>query len=157
MKPLSEEFVQNKIIEFLSRDGWSRNLRAKELHEHGVDIKVRHNKYARYWLIECKGDASKSAKYPDSHRVNSFTFALGQIVTRMKSHGKRRYKYGYKFGVGFPASYRDLVINRLPYNVADNLNLYVFLVSGNGSVHMLDWRALRKLQIAATKADSLTS
>lgn len=148
MKLISEKFIQNSIIEHLFRKGWSRNLRAKGLDEHGVDIKVRHNRYARYWLIECKGDASKTAKKPRSHREVSFTLALGQIITRMKSDGQRGYKYGYKYGVGFPEWFRDPVIRRLPYNVADRLNLFVFFVTEDGSVDMLDWRKLKKLQTA---------
>ena len=154
LKPLSERFVQNSIIEYLFRNGWSRNLRAKGLDEHGVDIKVRHIRYARYWLIECKGDASTKAKYPKSHEVNSFIFALGQILTRMKSDGQRGYKYGYKFGVGFPAGFRDLVISRLPSNVADKLNLYVFLVEKDGSVGVLDWKELKKLQTSKVTSSS---
>lgn len=148
MKLLSEKFIQNSIIEHLSRKGWSRNLRAKGLKEHGVDIKVRNNKYARYWLIECKGDATKTAKYPRSHREVSFTLALGQIITRMKTDGKIGYKYGSKYGVGFPRGSRDLVVRRLPYSVAYRLSLYVFLVSEDGSVEMLDWKKLKLLQPA---------
>lgn len=72
--------------------------------------------------------------------------ALGQIITRMKSSGKRGYKYGYKYGVGFPMSFRDLVVRRLPSNVADKLNLYVFLVSDKGKVELLDWKKLGSIQ-----------
>jgi len=145
-KLLTEKFVQDSIIEHLFRKGWSRNLRSKGLDEHGVDIKVRNNKFSRYWLIECKGDASKTAKYPRSHREVCFNLALGQIITRMKSGGKRGYKYGYKYGVGFTAAFRDLVVRRLPSNVADKLNLYVFLVSEDGKVEVLDWKKLRTIQ-----------
>lgn len=146
MKLLSEKFVQQSIIEHLFRKGWSRNLRSRGLEDRGVDIKVRHNRYARYWLIECKGDASTKAKRPRSHREVCFMLALGQILTRMHSHGKRGYKYGYKYGVAFPEWFRDPVIRRLPYKVADRLNLYVFLVSGTGAVEILDWKGLKKLQ-----------
>jgi hypothetical protein len=146
MKLLSEKFIQKSIIEHLFQKGWSRDLRAKESHEHGVDIKVRHHRYARYWLIECKGDASKTAKSPRANREVCFTLGLGQIITRMKSDGKRGYKYGYKYGVGYPEWFRDPVIRRLPYNVADKLNLYVFLVAEDGSVDILDWKELKNLQ-----------
>ena len=146
MKLLTEKFVQDSIIEYLFRKGWSRNLRSKTTAEHGVDIKVRNNKFARYWLVECKGDASKKAKYPRSHREVNFNLALGQIVTRMISSGKRGYKYGYKYGVGFPVSFRDLVVRRLPFNVTDKLNLYVFLVDEKGKVELLDWKKLKVLQ-----------
>jgi hypothetical protein len=62
-KPLSEKYVRRQIIKYLERKGWARNLREKETSEWGVDIRVRHNKYARYFLIETKGESSaKSAK-----------------------------------------------------------------------------------------------
>lgn len=144
---LSEDFVQEKIIEYLSQEGWSKSLKYKTLKEHGVDIKVRNNKFARYWLIEVKGDASEKAKYPRSHREVNFNLALGQIVTRMQSNGARGYKYGYKYGVGYPASFRDLVVRRLPFNVCDKLNLYIFLVDEDGKVELLDWKALKILQL----------
>lgn len=146
MSLLKEKFVQDSIVTYLSRKGWSRNLKAKGLDEHGVDIKVRNNNYARYWLVECKGDASKTAKYPRSHREVCFNLALGQIVTRMVSHGKRGYKYLYKYGVGFPKSFESIVVRRVPYNVADKLNLYVFLVDEKGRVTMYDWKKLKGLQ-----------
>ena len=52
---MTEEFVKNSIIKFLSRKEWGTNLQFGELREKGVDIKVRHNRYSRYFLIECKG------------------------------------------------------------------------------------------------------
>ncbi|OGG55134.1 hypothetical protein A3D62_00835 [Candidatus Kaiserbacteria bacterium RIFCSPHIGHO2_02_FULL_49_11] len=148
MKLLPEKFVQDNIIEYLFRKGWSRNLRSKGTDEHGVDIKVRNNRYARYWLVECKGDASKTAKYPRSHREVCFNLALGQIITRMKSDGKRGYKYIYKYGVGFPVSFESMVVRRLPYSVADKLNLYIFLVDDKGKVVLYDWKKLREHQKA---------
>lgn len=142
-KLLSEKFVQDAIVEYISRKGWSRNLRAKGLKEHGPDIKVRNNKYSRYWLIEVKGDASLEAKYPRSHIEVNFNLALGQIITRMGSSGKRGYKYRYKYGVGYPASFKKVVLRRLPYDVCDKLNLYVFFVNSNKVVEMYDWKRIR--------------
>lgn len=49
-KLLSEDFVQDKIIEYLNQNGWSKNLKSKTLKEHGVDIKVRNNKFSRYFF-----------------------------------------------------------------------------------------------------------
>lgn len=148
-KLLTEDFVQDNIIKHLSQEGWSKCLKSKTLKEHGVDIKVRNNKFARYWLIEVKGDASDTAKYPRSHREVNFNLALGQILTRMQSNGARGYKYGYKYGVGYPSSFRDIIIRRLPYNVCDKLNLYVFLVDENGNVELLDWQMLKQIQVAS--------
>ena len=146
MTLLTENFVQEIIVEYLRSQGWGKSLKAKGLKEHGVDIKVRNDKFARYWLIEVKGDASPRAKYPKSHREVNFNLALGQIITRMQSSGARGYKYGYKYGVGYPASFRDLIVRRLPFNVCDKLNLYVFLVDEEGMVELLDWKALKQIQ-----------
>jgi len=146
MKLLTEKFVQDNIIKYLSRKGWSRNLRSKTKNEHGVDVKVRNNSFSRYWLVECKGDASPAAKYPRSRREVNFKLALGQIITRMESNRKRNYKYGYKYGIGFPSSFGDLVRRRLPFYVADKLNLYAFLVDEKGKVELLDWSKLKAVQ-----------
>lgn len=145
-KLLTEDFVQEKIVEYLHASGWSKSLKAKGLREHGVDIKVRNDKFSRYWLIEVKGDASPNAKYPRSHREVNFNLALGQIITRMKSNGARGYKYRYKYGVGYPASFKSIAVRRLPYDVCDKLNLYLFFVDEDGVVEMFDWKMLKKSQ-----------
>ena len=150
-KLLTEAFVQEQIIKHLTGNGWSKSLKSKTLKEHGVDIKVRNDKVSRYFLIEVKGDASSTAKYPKSHREVNFNLAIGQIVTRMQTTGARAYKYRYKYGIGYPASFKDLVVRRLPYDVCDKLNLHVFLVDESGEVEMLGWRDLKKVQVKATK------
>lgn len=146
-KLLTEDFVRDSIVEYLTKNGWSKSLVSKGLKEHGVDIKVKNDKFSRYWLIEAKGDASALAKYPRSHREVNFNLALGQIITRMKTGGTRGYKYRYKYGVGYPFSFKDLVVRRVPYDVCDKLNLYFFFVDENGQVEILDWKALKKIQL----------
>lgn len=146
MRLLAEDFVKESIIKYLSKKGWNTSLVSKDLKEHGVDIKVRNDKFARYWLIECKGDASEKAKFPRSHREVHFNLALGQIITRMKTDGARGYKYRYKYGIGYPYSFKDLVARRIPFDVCDKLNLYIFLVDENGVVEEIDWKTLKKLQ-----------
>jgi len=146
MKLLREKFVQDSIIEYLYKNGWSKKMRAKGLKEHGVDIKVQNDKVSRYWLIEVKGDASPKAKYPRSHREVNFNLAIGQIITRMHTTGGRSYKYRYKYGIGYPSTFKDIVTRRLPYDVCDKLNLYIFFVDAKGNVEMLDWKKLKKLQ-----------
>lgn len=64
----------------------------------------------------------------------------------MKSGGTRGYKYRYKYGVGYPASFREIVVRRLPYDVCDKLNLYLFFVDEDGTVEEIDWKQLKKLQ-----------
>lgn len=104
---MKERFVRRAIINYLSRKGWDRGLREKETAEHGVDIKVRHNKYGRYFFIETKGESkSKSA---NSYRETAFVYSLGQIVTRMKSGAR------YYYGIGLPESVGKIAVRRIPW------------------------------------------
>lgn len=81
-RTILEKFVRRSIRDWLFRNDWGRNYIDKETSEHGVDIRVRHNKYPRYFFIETKGESSsKSAK---SVRKVVFVYSLGQIITRMK-------------------------------------------------------------------------
>jgi len=61
---ITEDFVQKSLIKYLKQNGWGKSLKSSELWEQGVDIKVRNDKFARYWLIEAKGDPSIKAKSP---------------------------------------------------------------------------------------------
>ena len=49
-----ETFIQNSTLEYLKHNGWNKSPKVKELHEHGVDIRVQNNNFSRYWLIEVK-------------------------------------------------------------------------------------------------------
>ena len=140
IKPISERFVRRAIINYLARKGWDRGLREKETAEHGVDIKVRHNRYARYFFIETKGESSsKSAK---SGREVAFVYSLGQIITRMKA-GNARYYYG----IGLPESAAKIAMRRIPWQVAKKLLLYVFSVDDHGKVRQYSWKELKRFQI----------
>ena len=92
---ITEGFVQKCIVSYLKIRGWNTSLKNAELWEQGVDIKVRNNKFSRYWLIEAKGDPSIKVKSPAGSISSSFNSAVGQIITRMHRNGKRGYKYGY--------------------------------------------------------------
>jgi len=142
---LSESFVQKSVVKHLHENGWSKSLKSAELWEHGVDIKVRNNKFSRYWLIEAKGDPSLEVKSPSGIKSSSFNSALGQIVTRMHRQGRRSYKYGYKYGMAFSDSFRKLAIRKLPYDVMDKLNLYLFFVNASGEVEEIDWKTMKKI------------
>ncbi|MBF05292.1 hypothetical protein CL644_01140 [bacterium] len=145
-KILTETFVQETLIKYLGDNGWSKSLKGAELWEHGVDIKVRNNKFARYWLIEVKGDPSAKVQNPSGSRSSSFNSALGQIITRMNRNGKRSYKYGYKYGIAFPSSFRKMVIKKLPFDVMDKLNLFLFFVDHKGVVEEIDWKIMKKVK-----------
>lgn len=96
---MTEEFVKNSIIKYLSRKEWGTNLQFGSLRERGVDIKVRHNRYSRYFLIECKGQGIGRS----SSEV-AFVYSLGQIISRMKSGDTTRYYYG----LGLPEIYAKM-------------------------------------------------
>lgn len=146
-KIITEDFVQKSLINYLKEKGWNTSLQHAELWEHGVDIKVRNNRFSRYWLIEVKGDPSSSVKSPGGSRSSSFNSALGQIITRMHRNGKRVYKYGYKYGIAFPNSFRNMILKKLPFDVMDKLNLYLFFVNHKGEVEEIDWRIKRKIKL----------
>jgi len=138
-KIISEKFVRRSIIKYLERKGWARNLREKETFEAGVDIRVRHNKYARYFLIETKGEShSKSARQVSEV---AFVYSLGQIITRMKAVRSR-----YYYGLGLPASSANIAIRRIPWQIAKKLLLYVFSVDKNGKVKLYSWKELQNIQ-----------
>ena len=136
-KPLSEKFVKQSIIKWLFRNGWGRNLELGELRDQGVDIKVRNNKFSRYFLIETKGEGK-------TRQVNESTFvhSLGQIITRMKTGGTTRYYYG----LGLPESSAKIAIRRVPWQVAKKLLFYIFSVSKDGKVRQYTWQNLKNLQ-----------
>ena len=51
---ISEDFVKNAVIKWLSCNGWGY-FKFDDLHTHGVDIRARAIKYSRYFYIETKG------------------------------------------------------------------------------------------------------
>ncbi len=135
-KLLNEKFVKQAIIRWLFRNGWGRNLEVGELRDRGVDIKVRHNNYARYFLIETKGEG----KIRQADEV-AFVYSLGQIITRMKV-GRARYYYG----LGLPEVSAKIAIRRLPWQAAKKLLLYIFSVDKNGKVRQYSWQDIKKFQ-----------
>jgi len=135
-KPLSEKFVKQSIIKWLFRNNWGRNLEVGELRDRGVDIRVRHNDYARYFLIETKGEG----KIRQADEV-AFVYSLGQIITRMKA-GRARYYYG----LGLPEASAKIAIRRVPWQVAKKLLLYIFSVDKSGKVKQYSWQDLKKIQ-----------
>lgn len=147
MKRIDEEFVQNKVESFLKAEDFISNREIRELWEHGVDLKLKHKHYGRYYLIECKGEPGsrgpvKSFWGSVSSSINS---AVGQIVSRM--HTKRRSRYGgYNFGLGFPVSFKEKVIRKIPYYVCKNLKLRLFFIKKNGEVEKIEPKQLEKIQ-----------
>ena len=137
---LTERNVRRAVIEWLFRNGYSRNLREKSTDEHGVDIRIRHNRYARYFVLEVKGEPGRDTRYAESLRGAYLVQALGQLATRMDTAAR------YRYGLGFPESYRTVVMRRLPWRFCKKTNLCVLLVTQAGKVHCVTWRELKKHQ-----------
>lgn len=137
--PMTETFVKHAVIKWLSRNGWGTNLEYGELHERGVDIRVRNNKYGRYFLIEAKGEGKNH-----SGREVAFVYSLGQIITRMKDGGSTRNYYG----LALPARSAQIALRRIPWQVAKKLLLYVFSVTADGKVSQYSWQDLKTQQEA---------
>lgn len=134
MKKVDEEVVRSRVIEWLNRNRYSRELRIRAGHERGPDIRVLHDTSATYFIVEAKGDPSKRVKYPAQARYLNFSHCLGQILQRMKYKNAR-------YGVAFPESYLSLV-RGLPWQVCKNIGLEIFIVRDK-SVQLLRWRDLR--------------
>lgn len=142
-KQITEEFVERAIIKYLSKNEWGTNLQFGGLREKGVDIKVRHNRYSRYFLIECKGEGkSQNTKSNNSHKEVAFVYSLGQIITRMNTGGRTRYYYG----LGLPETSAKIALRRLPWQAAKKLLLYVFSVNDKGDVKKYSWQELKNKQ-----------
>ena len=138
-KSISEEFVKRAMIKWLTRNEWGTNLEFGDLRDKGVDIRVRHNRYSRYFLIETKGEgASKS--WRSQNEVN-FVYGLGQLITRMNTGGAR-----YYYGLAFPDVMARIAIRRIPWQVAKKLLLYIFSVTKNEKVKQYTWQDLKKFQ-----------
>lgn len=134
---MNEDQVRNAVVVQLGRMNWRVNA-IKTLKEHGVDIEACHNRYGRRFLIETKGDPSSHVKSPRAGRDVRFTLALGQILTRMQP------TTGYYYGIGFPDSYRDMILKRMSWQVAKHLKLHFFLVRNATTVDVVRWKDLKE-------------
>lgn len=129
---ISEDFVKNSIIKWLSCNGWGY-FKFDELHTHGVDIRARAIKYARYFYIETKGQG----KLRQSSEV-SFIYSLGQIITRMRDTKTTINHYA----LGLPEKSAKIALRRLPWQIAKKLHLSIFSVNEHGEVTRYTWQDL---------------
>ncbi|TSC72007.1 MAG: Uncharacterized protein G01um101438_767 [Parcubacteria group bacterium Gr01-1014_38] len=53
---------------------------------------------------------------------------------------------GKAHGLGLPASSARIAVRRIPWQVAQQLLLYVFSVDSKGKVTKYSWRELQKVQ-----------
>jgi len=139
---LSEKFVRRSIILWLRRKGWGRNLEEKPEGEHGPDIRVRHNRYSRYYIVETKGDPDpRKVKHLHSRREVSFIYAIGQIITRISP------KAFYWYAIGLPSSYKLLVFRRFPWGVSKKLRLNFLFVDKEGKVEFVNWKKIKDAKL----------
>jgi len=135
---LTEEFVRNRVLEWLSKQGYGVISKVKTISEHGEDIKVKRVKSQNYFIVECKGDSSEKG------RQVAFVSALGEIVQRVK------HERHYRYGLAFPITYQELVFRRTPWVAAKKLGLETLLVDSKGKIVRISWRDLKGVQ---TKKD----
>lgn len=146
MELLEEPFVQKQVINYLSETkGFNKPVKPTGLREHGVDVKMKHKKCGWYFLVECKGDPSKNVISPEGWRSSAMNSALGQIITRMHTARKAIYG-GYNYGIAFPYSFKNRVLQKIPYYICNRLRLSIFLVNDKGKVEEYNHRKLKLIQ-----------
>ena len=134
---------ENKVVELvtsflLDKDNWNWHedkTKISSLHEHWVDIKlIWWKRNSEYFLIECKWKSyAKSAK---SVNKEWWLNALWQIITRMDTcriiktwKSKWDINRAYKYWLWLYWEAAQVAIRRIPKEVAQVLNLYIFSVN----------------------------
>jgi hypothetical protein len=130
---LSEDFVKNRVVEWLGRNGYFPT-HLKLLSEHGADIVAKRQRSNYFYIVEAKGDPQIN---PNKMRHPYLVSALGEIVQRVT-----RAKY-CRYAVALPASYEKLARKHVPSVLAHRLDLEVLLVDQDGSVDRLTWKELK--------------
>jgi len=137
-KRITEEFVKNSIITWLSQNDW-QFLNIATPQGKGVDIRAKHNKYGRYYFIETKGSSNAEV---------DFVYSLGQIITRMKDSGSTRNYYA----LGLPQKSAAIALRRLPFQVSKKLLLHIFSVNEHGHVTRYLPKDIEKHQASTCKS-----
>ena len=136
MGRLTEEFVRNRVLEWLSKQGYGYFSRIRTLQEHGEDIKARRTGSNNYFIIEVKGEPESN---PVKMRHPTLVSALGELVQRVKA--QRHFRYA----IALPETYRELVLRRMPWAAAKKIGFEFLLVSEEGKVSRLTWRDLQSM------------
>ena len=137
-KNLSETFVKNAVIKWLSKNGWG-HLEFDELHKHGVDIRAKKGiRRSRIIFVEVKGDSESK-----SGNEVRFIYGLGQLVTRMKVVDA---KGAYTYALAAPAMVSKIALRRIPWQFAKKLCLEIFEVSADEQVKRYTWQDFRRKQ-----------
>ena len=141
---LTEQEITDLIVDFLvnKEDGnWHKEtIKSHTLKQHGADIDIRGGKSdSERFIIECKKKSySKSA---NAINKECWLTALGQLISRMNTKRviqsgvtKGRPSRGTRYGLGLYWVTAQVALRRIPHNVADVLNLYIFSVDEEGFV-----------------------
>lgn len=135
-RPLTEEFVRNRVLEWLSSHGYSAT-KVKTLSEHGPDILAKKIGSNRFYIVEVKGDVHTER---NSLHHGVLLSALGEIMLRVQEQ-----KY-CKYAVGIPESYREMVIRRVQWILMKKMGLDFLFVNTKGEVEKLNWPKLKNMQ-----------
>lgn len=133
IKFLTETTVEKSIEKWLPKKGWRVLPRPGRF---GVDIRAQHVRWRKYFLIEAKGDSLQPVV-----RNNNFLGAVGELIIRMDTKRAR-----YLYGLGFPISFKKLVFRRMPWTVAQKLNIHLLFVDQRRNVIGFTWSELRRAQ-----------
>ena len=129
-RALTEEFVKNRVLEWLGKRDYVL-LNVATLSEHGYDIRAKRSTSNNYYVVEAKGEPL-NPKARNGYLLN----ALGELVTRATKIAH------CKYALGLPSSFEDLVKRRIPANAARRLSLEVLLVDEDGAVKQISAKAL---------------
>lgn len=143
---MNEEFVRNRVLEWLSKQGYGVISKVKTLSEHGEDIKVRRTGSQNYFIVECKGEPP--GKNPVKTRQGFFVSGLGEIVQRVK------HERHYRYAVAYPETYRDMLFRRVPWVAAKRLGLEFLFVNDDGKVKRITWLDLHSRQMSQTSSST---
>lgn len=128
---LSEDFVKNRIIEWLGQQGYFP-VHLRMLTEHGADIVARRSTGSNFFVVEAKGEPRPKLYY------GFLTSAMGELIQHMTR------KLHCRYAVGLPACFETIVKRRVPSVAARRVGLEFLLVDGQGKVKRLTWKQLTK-------------
>lgn len=134
MPHLSEEFVRNRVLEWLTKNGYGQFARIRTLAEHGEDIRAKRTGSNNYLIVEVKGEPQSN---PVKARHPTLVAALGEIVQRVKHQSH------YRYALALPSTFEELVFRRVPWVAAKMLGLEILLVDAKGKVRRIKWRDLK--------------
>lgn len=120
----SEKNIERVIINDFKSKGW---ILQNEKHLHGVDIKLFHPRYRKYWFIEVKRRYTTKNKKSQTY-VNIAT-AIGQVIYRMIQT-----RSGF-FGIAVPNDKLFIKeLNKIPLHIKKAIKLHIFLVDSRRNI-----------------------